>query len=89
MKLGTNIEKVFQQVVTGSAELAAAQTEQLDVSRELATELQSSLQNMKEVDIGPLLGALGGMQGQIVSGIQVSLMNVQVLTPFSKLAMNW
>lgn len=89
MKLGTNIEKVFQQVVTGSAELAAAQTEQLDVSRELATELQSSLQNMKEVDIGPLLGALGGMQGQIVSGIQVSLMNIQVLTPFSKLAMNW
>ena len=89
MKLGTNIERVFQQVVTGSAELAAAQTEQLDVSRELATELQSSLQNMKEVDIGPLLGALGGMQGQIVSGIQVSLMNVQVLTPFSKLAMNW
>ena len=89
MKLGTNIDRVFQQVVTGSAELAAAQTEQLDVSRELATELQSSLQNMKEVDIGPLLGALGGMQGQIVSGIQVSLMNVQVLTRFSNLAMNW
>ena len=62
-----NIGKVFQQVVTGSAELAAAQTKQWDLNRGLATELQTSLQNIKEEDIGPLLGALVSIQSQLVS----------------------
>ena len=54
-------------MVTGSAELAATQTEQWDRSRELATELQSSLQNLNKGEIGPLLGALASIQGQLVS----------------------
>lgn len=65
--LEKNIGRVFQQVVMGSAELAATQTEQWDISRVLATELQSSLQDMKEGEIGPLLGALVNIQGQLVS----------------------
>ena len=51
----------------GSAELAATQTEHWDLSRVLATELQSSLQDMKEGEIVPLLGALVSIQGQLVS----------------------
>lgn len=54
-------------MVTGSAELAATQTEQWDSSRVLATELQSSLQNMKEGEIGSLLEALVSIQSQLVS----------------------
>ena len=53
-------------MVTGSAELAATQIEQWDVSRVLATELQSSLQNMKG-GVSPLLGALASLHGQLVS----------------------
>ena len=69
MNLEKNIGRIFQQVVAGSAELAATQTEQWDLSRLLATELQSSLQNMKEGEIGPLLNALVTIQGQLVSGL--------------------
>lgn len=65
--LEKNIGRVFQQVVTGSAELAATQTEQWDLSRVLAVELQSSLQKLKEGEIGLLLDALVSMQGQLVS----------------------
>lgn len=54
-------------MVTGSAELAATQTEQWDKSRVLATELQSSLQNLKDGEVGPLLGALASIQVQLVS----------------------
>ena len=54
-------------MITGSAELAATQTEQWDRSRMLATELQNSLQNLKEGEIGPVLGALVSIQGQLVS----------------------
>ena len=54
-------------MVTGSAELAATQTEQWDRSRILATDLQDSLQNIKEGEIAPLLSALVSMQGQLVS----------------------
>ena len=53
-------------MVTGSAELAATQIEQWDLSRVLATDLQSSLQNMKG-GVGPLLGALASLHGQLVS----------------------
>ncbi|CAD6580993.1 MAG: hypothetical protein ASARMPREDX12_000330 [Alectoria sarmentosa] len=62
--LEKNIGRVFQQVVTGSAELAATQIEQWDLSRVLATDLQSSLQNMKG-GVGPLLGALASLHGQL------------------------
>ena len=61
------IEKVYQQVFTGSAELAASQTEQWDVSRSMATELQGSLQNIRSREIDSVLAALASMEWQLVS----------------------
>lgn len=52
---------------TGSAELAVAQTENWDISREMATKLQDSLQNLKEGEISQLLNALANVNGQLVS----------------------
>ena len=74
-------------MVTGSAELAATQTEQWDRSRMLATDLQNSLQNMKEGEIGPLVSALVSMQGQLVSETS-QLKSVDSLKRSSKAAMN-
>lgn len=54
-------------MATDSAELAAIQTEYWDSSRVSATELQHILQNMKEGEVGSLLGALVSIQGQLVS----------------------
>ena len=65
--LEKNIGKVFQQVLTGSAELAATQSEQWDLSRVMATELQGSLQSMKEGEIDSVLSALASIRGQLVS----------------------
>lgn len=67
MSLEKNIGKVFQQVLAGNAELAATQTEQWDLSHVKATELQGSLQSMKEVEIVSVLAALASIQGQLVS----------------------
>lgn len=63
--LEKNIGKVFQQVATDSAELAAIQTEYWDSSRVSATELQNILQTMKEGEVGSLLVALVSIQGQL------------------------
>lgn len=62
--LEKNIGRVFQQVATGSAELAATLTKQGDLTLMQATELQNSLQNMKEGEVGPMLGAI---MSQLVS----------------------
>ena len=56
----------------GSAELAATQTEQWDLSRSMATELQNSLQTIKEGDIVPVLGALASICDQLVSDLNCS-----------------
>ncbi len=74
-------------MVTGSAELAATQTEQWDRSRILATDLQDSLHNMKEGEIAPLLSALVSMQGQLVSEA-CQLKSVDSLKRSSNSAMN-
>ena len=52
-------------MITGGAELAATQ---IDHSRVLVTELQNSLQNVKEGEIGPLLNAV---VSQLVSEIWI------------------
>lgn len=67
MDLRKNVGKVFQQVVEGGAQLAATQTQQWDQSRELANELQGSLQNMKNAEVSALLNAIHSMHYQIVS----------------------
>ena len=64
--LEKNIGTAFQQVLTGSAELAAFQTERWEVNHLMATEMQGSLQSMKDREIGSVLAALASMQGQIV-----------------------
>lgn len=53
-------------MTTGSAELAATLTKQGDLTLMQATELQNSLQSMREGEIGPFLGAL---VSQLVSEI--------------------
>ncbi len=67
MDLQKNIGKVFQQVVEGGAELAATQTQQWDQSRELATELQGSLQNLRESEVSALLGVFHSIHEQLAS----------------------
>jgi hypothetical protein len=61
-----NLEKVFQQALRGSSELAASQTRQQDSSRELAVELQRSLENLRTFDVQALLGAFNDFHSQIV-----------------------
>ncbi len=67
INLQRNIGKVFQQVAQGSSELAAIQTKQWDLSRGLATDLQSSLESMREGEVDALLGAFGAFHSQLVS----------------------
>ena len=69
--LQRNIRKVFQQVVQGSSEMAAIQTKQWDLSRGLATDLQSSLESMREGEVDALLGAFGAIHTQLVSWIDL------------------
>lgn len=65
--LQKNIGRVFQQVAQGSSELAAIQSAQWDLNRGLATELQSSLESMREDQVQSLLGAFGVIHTQLVS----------------------
>jgi len=65
--LQKNVERIFQQVVEGSAELAATQTQQWDQSHELATELQGSLQNLRDTELNALLGMFYSIHNQLVS----------------------
>ena len=64
--LQKNIGKAFQQVAQGSSELAALQTKQWDLSRGLATDLQSSLETMREDEVHALLGAFGAIHNELV-----------------------
>ena len=64
--LQRNVGKVFQQVVEGSAELAAFQTQHADRSQELAVELQGSLQNMRDQEINAMLSLFHGIHSQLV-----------------------
>lgn len=65
--LNKNIAKVLQQIVQGGSELAASQTQQWGVSRELAVQLQTVLQSMQGDQMAALIGAFGSIQNQLVS----------------------
>lgn len=65
--LNKNIAKVFQHIVQGGSELAASQTQQWGVSRELAVQLQTVLQSMQGDQMAALIGAFGSIQNQLVS----------------------
>ncbi len=64
--LQKNVGKVFQQVVEGSVEVAAFQTQHADRSREMAVELQGSLQNMRDQEINAMLSIFHGIHSQLV-----------------------
>ena len=64
--LQQNVERVFQEVTQGSKELAALQTEQWDVSHDLAARVQSSLESMRGNEVNALLGAFGAIHSQLV-----------------------
>lgn len=65
--LQKNVGKIFQHVVEGSAELAATQTQQWDQSRELAAQVQGSLQGIREAEVDALLGAVYDIHLELVS----------------------
>lgn len=67
VNLQKNVGKIFQQVVEGSAEIAATQTQQWDQSRELAAQVQGSLQDIREAELNALLGAVYGIHQELVS----------------------
>jgi len=72
--LNINIGKIFEQVIDGGAALAATQTRQRDINRDIAAQLQSSLESMKSNDVAALVGAFATIQGQLVSGISIYLL---------------
>jgi len=65
--LSKNIAKVFQQVIQGASEIAASQTQQWDVGRDLAVQLQNALHSMQGNQVATLIGAFGSIQNQLVS----------------------
>ena len=64
--LQANVGKVVQQAVEGSTELAAFHTQHADRSREMAIELQGSLQNMRDKDINDMLSVFNSIHSQLV-----------------------
>ncbi|KAL8715793.1 MAG: hypothetical protein Q9220_000460 [cf. Caloplaca sp. 1 TL-2023] len=61
-ELKSNIDRVFQQALEGSAELAASQASQWD---ETSSELRSSLQGIRDHGVQPLLGAFNSINDQL------------------------
>ncbi|KAL8925268.1 MAG: hypothetical protein Q9208_003558 [Pyrenodesmia sp. 3 TL-2023] len=64
-ELKTNIGRVFQQAVEGSAELAATQAKQWDATLSSSVELRDSLQNLREQEVHSLLGAFDSIHKQL------------------------
>ena len=67
MNLRNTVGEVFKQVVDQGSELTAVQTKQWDQSHEMANQLQGSLQDIKDREIGALVLAVYGMREQLVS----------------------
>lgn len=64
-ELRSNIGKVFQQAVEGSAALASTHAKQWDLASASAIELQGSLQNLRDQEVHSLLGAFDSINTQI------------------------
>ncbi|KAL8685149.1 MAG: hypothetical protein Q9218_007946, partial [Villophora microphyllina] len=63
--LQSNIGKVFQRAVEGSAELAMSQASHWDTTKSSTAELRSSLQSIREHEVHSLLGAFDGIHNQL------------------------
>ncbi|KAL8905294.1 MAG: hypothetical protein Q9207_002727 [Kuettlingeria erythrocarpa] len=64
-ELKSNIGKVFQQTVEGSAELAATQSKQWDATLSSSLELRDALQSLREQEVHSLLGAFDSIHNQL------------------------
>ena len=65
--LNRNIGRAFQQVSESSSELAASQTHQAAMNRELALKLQDSLKSIQGQEINAIMGAFSQIHNQLVS----------------------
>ena len=88
LNLQKNVGKIFQQVAEGGAELAAVQSQQSEHAQEMAIELQSSLQNMRNQEISAMLSLFHGIHNQLVS-ITTPINSAQFLIQTSKAQTSW
>ncbi|KAL8702908.1 MAG: hypothetical protein Q9201_003914 [Fulgogasparrea decipioides] len=70
--LQSNVGRVLQQVLKGSAELAATQASQWDATSSATAELRDSLQGIREHVLGSLLGAFDGINTQLVRHLKLT-----------------
>ncbi|KAL8839196.1 MAG: hypothetical protein Q9170_001845 [Blastenia crenularia] len=64
-ELKSNVGRVFQQAVEGSAELATTQAKSWDTALSSTAELRQSLQSLREQEINSMLGAFDNMSSQL------------------------
>ena len=69
LNLQKNVGKVFQQAVSGSAELAASQTREWHRNQGLAIALGNTLESLRETEIRALLGAFTTIHADLVSSV--------------------
>jgi len=82
MDLQKNVGKVFQDVLSGSSELAYSQLKDLEVNRALATEVRSSLEIIRGKEVEALLQTLGSMHRDLVRTITtVPICSITYLLP--------
>ncbi|KAI4111183.1 MAG: hypothetical protein LQ345_006848 [Seirophora villosa] len=63
--LKSNIARVFQQAVEGSAELAATHAKHWEATSSSTVDLQDSLRNMRDNEVNSLMGAFGSIHNQL------------------------
>ena len=64
--LQKNVGKVFQEVLSGSSQLASSQLRDWEVNRALATEVRSSLETIRGTEVDALLQTLGSIHRDLV-----------------------
>ncbi|KAI4201027.1 MAG: hypothetical protein LQ348_001682 [Seirophora lacunosa] len=66
-ELKSNIARVFQQAVEGSAELAATHAKHWEATSSSTVDLRDSLHELRDQEVNSLLGAFGSIHNQLVS----------------------
>ncbi|KAI9873558.1 MAG: hypothetical protein M1830_010857 [Pleopsidium flavum] len=76
--LQKNVGRVFQEVLSGSSELAATQVKEAEVNRGLIMEVRSSLETIRGRELETLLQALGSMHRDLqISNEMVATMHLR------------
>ena len=73
LSLHNNVGKVFQKAVSGSAELAAIQTQEWHRNQGLAIALGNTLESLRETEIRALLGAFTTIHTDLVSSVLTTI----------------